>query len=347
MPRILEGLLAATMLVGLPGTVLAQPTPRTRGPCTDCLVSLPAGTDPAPLLVVLHGDGEPAGSIFDAWAAAASRRGILVFAPACPRSEGCTSSSWWRWNGDSSWLHAQVDALAGQRAIDRSRMWIAGWSGGGTWVGWHTVELEAEYAAIVIHGGGSAPGQRTCAAVPAAIYFLGGDRNPLHALTESLHEYYATTCPHPDLTWTVLAGADHPGERKALGKYREPLLDWLSSHARAAPDAGSSDAVSPAAPASAPPSPPHDGTSSFPPVSPQEPPLRGPPPSGRAPACGCDIPGTRTRAPPAGLLALISASAMRLAGRQRRSRLLARLPRRREPVGERFGHVEREEDHRE
>ncbi len=50
MPRTALGLLAATALLGVPSTVLAQPAPRTRGPCTDCWArgcsALAAGSAP-------------------------------------------------------------------------------------------------------------------------------------------------------------------------------------------------------------------------------------------------------------------------------------------------------------
>jgi hypothetical protein len=82
-----------------------------KGPCKDCLSWRPAGDDPAPLLVLLRGDGETAESIFELWQPAAARRGIVVFDRACPRSEGCASGSWWKWNGDPSWLGQQVKTL--------------------------------------------------------------------------------------------------------------------------------------------------------------------------------------------------------------------------------------------
>jgi predicted esterase len=222
----------AALLVVQPRTVMGEPAKRSTGPCPDCLASLPPGTGAAPLLVLLHGDGETAHSVFDAWEPAASRRGIVVFAPTCPRSEGCSSQSWWRWNGDPSWMERQVSALGELRSIDPGRMWIVGWSGGGTYLGWRTQAFERDYAGLVIHGGGVRPASPMCPARRAGIYFLGGDRNPLHDLAEQLHEFYATTCPHEDLTWTVLRGADHQGERRAIATYRAAILDWLSTRRR-------------------------------------------------------------------------------------------------------------------
>jgi predicted esterase len=239
---------------------------------------------PRPLLVVLHGDGESAASIEDVWKAAATARGIVLFAPACPRSEGCTSRSWWKWDGSPAWLLRQIDALAQTHPIDRDRMWIAGWSGGGTYVAWNTQEMERTFAALVIVGGGVRPKDSRCSDPRASVYFLGGDANPLHYLTDELHDFYVR-CGH-DVKWTVLGGVDHPGERRALVKQREAILDWLDGKrpAQRAPDAldaGSGADGAPDAPVSAPP-PPLSTTQVAPP--PQPPPVRS--------SCTCDVAGS-------------------------------------------------------
>jgi poly(3-hydroxybutyrate) depolymerase len=221
---------AVALVVDEPAARGAGAATRLRGPCTGCLASLPAGTEPRPLLVLLHGDGEGPATMLAAWETAAAARGIVVFAPACPRDEGCTSGSWWKWDGAPTWLLRQVDALAATRPIDRTRAWIAGWSGGATYVAWHTQELERAFAAIVLHGGGVRPRDAACASPRAAVYFLGGDANPLHYLTDDLRAHYAL-CGQ-ELTWNVVPGADHAAERAALAPRREAILDWLEAHHR-------------------------------------------------------------------------------------------------------------------
>jgi predicted esterase len=211
-----------------PLSARASPRPDHReGPCDQCLSSLPAGDDPRPLLVLLHGDGENAASMFQAWEPAAAARGNAVLALACNRAQGCTSKSWWRWNGSPSWIERQAAALGELRPIDVQRMWIVGWSGGGTYLGMRTQELESTFAALVIHGGGIAPASAACSTVRAPVYFLVGNANPLHYLAEGLRDYY-TSCGN-DVTWTLLRGADHDGERRALTAHREAILDWLES----------------------------------------------------------------------------------------------------------------------
>src|SRR5258708_2851907 len=90
-------------------------------PCAGCLASLPPGDDPAPLLVVLHGDGENASGLFDKWRRWTDPRGIALLSLACPTTEGCRGS-WWRWNGDPAWLDEQIDRLSKRRVLDRQRL---------------------------------------------------------------------------------------------------------------------------------------------------------------------------------------------------------------------------------
>jgi poly(3-hydroxybutyrate) depolymerase len=181
-------------------------------------------------LVLLHGDGESAAAVFDAWSSAAEARGIAVFAPSCPREEGCTSQSWWRWNGSPSWLTGQIDVFAKRRPFDADRIWIVGWSGGASYIGYRSQELERTFAAMVFQGGGMPPASEACAPSPASVYFLVGDKNPLHSLAVELRDHYAT-CGN-DLTWTLLKGADHAGEWRALPSHRESILDWLVTRRR-------------------------------------------------------------------------------------------------------------------
>ncbi len=223
-------LLVASMVVpGLARADGATPS-RQSGPCPGCRYSLPRGDAPAPIVVLLHGDGESAAAVFDAWASAAEARGIAVFAPSCPRDEGCASQSWWRWNGSPAWLTSQIDVLAKHRPLDAERMWIVGWSGGASYIGYRSQELERTFAAIVIHGGGMRPASDDCAVSPASVSFLVGDKNPLHSLAVELRDHYAA-CGN-DLSWTLLKGADHAAEWRALPAHREAILDWLATRRR-------------------------------------------------------------------------------------------------------------------
>ena len=231
MKRALASAACAAMLVASPG-LGAEPTSTrlTDQPCRGCFVSLPSGDAPAPLLVLLHGDNQSASMLYAKWRGWAAARQIAVLAPSCPASEGC-KGSWWRWDGDSTWLTQQVNAVAALHPVDRERLWLVGWSGGASYIGWHTQELEQTFAAIVIHGGGLAPASSACPRSPASVYFLVGDRNPLHDLAVGLRRHY-DGCGQ-DVHWSLLAGLAHEGEWEALNDRQGPaILDWLATKRR-------------------------------------------------------------------------------------------------------------------
>jgi poly(3-hydroxybutyrate) depolymerase len=247
---------------------------------------LPGGVDPSPLVVLLHGDAESARTLFDAWAPAAEARGFAVLAPMCPREAGCDSRSWWRWNGSPSWLLDQVGALSDRRALDPERMWIIGWSGGASYVGFRTQEFERSFAAIVVHGGGMPPARAGCSSSPASVYFLVGDANPLHALAVQLRDYYED-CHHA-VTWTLLHGADHRGEWRALASHRDAILDWLATKRLVHPAAEEAPAASADAQTAAP----VPVTATTASASPQ---VATSSPASHA-ACRCSIPGPESPA---------------------------------------------------
>ncbi len=201
-------------------------------PCAGCRVTLPddVGQAKTPLLVVLHGDfGAGATAQQAAWEKAALAHGVGVLALQCPVALGC-KGSWWQWNGDPAWLGAQVDALAKTHPIDRDRVWIAGWSGGASYLGLRAPELAPMFAAVVYHGGGIPwPGQG-CEGKRLPSYFLVGDGNPLHGLAVRLRDEHLAC--HDDVTWKLVPGADHDREWKALATNAGTILDWLLTKKR-------------------------------------------------------------------------------------------------------------------
>jgi predicted esterase len=276
-------------------------------PCEGCAASIPkADAGPLPLLVVLHGDyGATAPQIERTWAKHATPRGIAVLAIACPKAQGC-QGSFWRWNGDPAWIVAQVDALAAKHSIDPERTWIAGWSGGATYIGMHTQVLEKRFAAIVHHGGGYPPLTSGCASPGAPVYFLVGDANPLHDHVKLLRDHYAS-CGNA-LVWNVTAHADHAAEWRALDTHAPALFEWLSTK-RLQPTP-----IDPSPSPSAPPPAPVPSASASPITAP--PPPSTPPPRG----CGCTIASATAPAAPSLLLLAPLLAARR---RRRRSRYRA------------------------
>ena len=162
-----------TCLLVLTSAAHADTTPL----CKHCTLDVPAKHEgDLPLLVVLHGDRERASAAAARWRAAAKQRGWAVLALQCPADQGC-KDSWWQWNGEPSWVLEQVTAVARTTPIDPSRIYLAGWSGGATYIGMHAPVWTAMFAALVIHGGGHEP-NADCPTTSLPAYFLVGDRNP-------------------------------------------------------------------------------------------------------------------------------------------------------------------------
>ncbi len=199
-------------------------------PCRGCTLDAPTSTEPIPLLVVLHGDRQKAPAAAAPWRAAAKKRGWALLSLQCPTAESC-KDSWWRWNGDPQWIRDQVAAVRAQIAIDPARTYLAGWSGGATYLGMNAPAWADTFAALVIHGGGHRPAEDACPSPALPAYFLVGDKNPLHYLMVDLHDYFAAC--EKDTVWDLVRGGDHEREARALdGKKALVILDWLAAHAR-------------------------------------------------------------------------------------------------------------------
>jgi predicted esterase len=281
-------------------TAAAAPRPKIADVCPGCVATAPDGTEPAPLLVVLHGDWGPmAPELHATWERFAAPRKVALLSLACPTALGC-KGSWWRWNGDPAWVTEQVDRFAEKRAVDRSRVWIAGWSGGASYIGLRTQELERTFAAIVIHGGGIRPMQGGCASAKPPVVFLVGDKNPLHELALGLRAHYES-CGN-EIAFHLVPGGEHTAEWKALDARGPEIMDRLAKATRAAPapppsasDASAAPALSPLPDASAPPPPSASAASS---AAPSVPPRAG---------CGCHA---APRDPRVSLAALAAALAL-------------------------------------
>jgi len=175
-------------------------------------------------VVLLHGDNQDPKTLAAAWLPSLRRRDIALLAIQCPRELGC-QGSYWRWNGEASYIRAAVDKLGGLRAIDEKRRWLVGWSGGASYMGYRTQDLEPWFAALVFHGGGMGPALSPCSAEARPVFFLVGDKNPLHHLAQGLRQHYER-CQQP-VRWDVVGGADHGGEWRALAGHIDGLVDAL------------------------------------------------------------------------------------------------------------------------
>lgn len=269
--------------------------------CRGCIASVSQASEPAPLLVTLHGDwGAMAPELHAAWERFAAPRGVALLSLTCPADLGC-QRSWWQWNGDPAWITEQIDRLAARRMIDRERMWIAGWSGGASYLGMRTQELERTFAAMVIHGGGMWPSRGGCSPEKAPIVFLVGDRNPLHAHALKLREHYES-CGN-EVSFMLLHGAEHTAEWAALDKRGGEILDLLATKRRSLVAA-----AEPAAVAEQPLAPSSSASPLSPTASASAP--RAPGPAPLPPRGGCGCRAAPRSAPSAWLIAAILALAV-------------------------------------
>lgn len=199
-------------------------------PCTRCVVELPKEhAKPVPLVVLLHGDRQKSPAIASWWHDAVSARGWALLSLQCPTDLAC-KDSWWKWNGDPSWVTDEVEKLAKDVSIDRKRIYVVGWSGGATYLSEHVQAWEGMFAGMVIHGGGVPPDEDGC---PKRLptYFLSGDKNPLHHHVELLRDFMEGC--KADFVWDLVAGGDHDKEERALTRKKaDAILDWLADRAK-------------------------------------------------------------------------------------------------------------------
>lgn len=189
------------------------------------VLELPKGDDAVPLVVVLHGDREHAKPAAARWQKAVAKKGWALLAIDCPHELGCVDS-WWQWDGDPSYVLGKIADVKKQRAI--STVALVGWSGGASYIGWRAKEWTG-IDRIVIHGGGMAPSSEVCAKILVPVYFLVGDRNPLHKLAIALRDHFLA-CKQ-EVTWDLVSGADHPHEEAALTPVKaKTILDWMVAH---------------------------------------------------------------------------------------------------------------------
>jgi len=203
-----------------PAIAVAKP------PCDRCVLEIPAKhDDPLPIVVVLHGDRESATAAGSRWHAAVAKRGWVLLSLQCPTDQGC-KDSWWKWDGEPSWVIEQVAKVGKLVALDPKQQYLVGWSGGASWMGWRAQDWIGTFAAIVIHGGGIAPRSDTCPADPLPVYFLVGDQNPLHRHAQELRSWF-DGCKQA-VVWDLVKGGDHGKEDAALdGKRAQQILEWL------------------------------------------------------------------------------------------------------------------------
>jgi polyhydroxybutyrate depolymerase len=235
LPVSLLALILAAPAAGVAAPA-SQPAARRLAdwPCKGCVVELPPGHDPAkrwPLLVVLHGDSADVAAVTAAWRPHAAARGLALFAPRCPRAEGCRDS-WWQWGGDPAWLLRQIDAVAARLNVDPGRVVAAGWSGGATYLGMFVQRLAPRLAGLAWIGGGHPPTEsRECAAHRPPLYVLIGALDSMRQYAKPGSEFLRG-CRH-EVAWDERRRTGHRDALRLVGKADGgKVLDWLLARTR-------------------------------------------------------------------------------------------------------------------
>src|SRR3569623_1114047 len=146
------------------------------------LVLLALASTPRPLVVVQHGKREHGREAAARWRSAVDAHGWTLLALDVP-----TGISWWRWNGDPQW------GIDRANQVPHSEAYLVGGSGGATYIGMHAPAWHGTFAAVVLHGGGMAPPDPDTACTDLTAYFLVGDTNPLHALSDMSRHNFVNT----------------------------------------------------------------------------------------------------------------------------------------------------------
>lgn len=181
-------------------------------------LSVPSSYSPTqaiPLLLALHGDeGTPdyIYSVFLGLQKTSSGAFILV-APKAPAGGG----SWYQAVSEHvTFVNAVLSSVLATYNIDLDRIWITGWSGGATFLGYYAILRQDLLAAVVYHMGGGGGGSYSPPAgsckIPAR--FVIGSADFLYSLAKT--QYNTLTSKGHETVWVELPGVAHTFEPSTL-----------------------------------------------------------------------------------------------------------------------------------
>jgi len=236
--RLLVKLSVVLVPLLMTGTTLAEGSGGAGGrsgtvmdfPCEGCVTRIPAGYDPSvatPLLVTFHGDEGHPRYIHQAFERIVDEPGFLLVSLNCPRDLGC-EGSWWRWEAyvsshDFEWTERQVDAVEEAYNVERQQIFLAGFSGGSSYLSEYIPRYSHRYASALYLGGGYDPHGVGCPECRLPIFFVVGDADFLRDSAEDLRDWYLM-CTH-DVDFDLVADTDHQIVRDRL----PPLLERLGT----------------------------------------------------------------------------------------------------------------------
>jgi N-acetylmuramoyl-L-alanine amidase len=194
--------------------------------CHDCVVDAPRAS--RALVVVLHGDDAGASSMVADWRAATRAAHLALFAPQCPRELGC-DGSWWRWLAseryDEHWMDREIAAVRSSLGIER--VYLAGFSGGATYLSAWAPAHARDFTAIALVSGGATMTD-TCPSAPqSALLMIGSDDDMLDQYVRPFAAWFAG-CKGTTTTWRIVPQLGHHEMHRALVDGRaKQTIEWL------------------------------------------------------------------------------------------------------------------------
>jgi poly(3-hydroxybutyrate) depolymerase len=111
-------------------------------------VVVPERPEPMPLIVLLHGTGRDGEIMAQAWRDLASREGFMVAAP-----DSLDPDMWASINDPPVFFRTLVDRVKTRHAIDESRIYLFGHSGGAAYALFLALKDSDLFAATAVHAG--------------------------------------------------------------------------------------------------------------------------------------------------------------------------------------------------
>jgi len=220
-------LILALIAGSAPASLWAKPSCGSGGPTGEGSGSAGAGTYryrvPAsyspntaiPLLLALHGDEGTPDYIYSAFRGLqdSSAGAFILVTPKAPFGGG----SWYQATSQhTDFINQVIDSQLKGYNIDQDRIWITGWSGGATFLGYYAIKRQDILAAVVYHmgggGGGSySPPSGSCL-IPGR--FVIGSADFLYSLAQS--QYNTMKTKGHDVVWVELPGVGHSFQQSTL-----------------------------------------------------------------------------------------------------------------------------------
>jgi pimeloyl-ACP methyl ester carboxylesterase len=189
--------------------------------------SVPQGYSPQkaiPLLLALHGDEGTPDYIYSVFKGLQGTSGgaFILVAPKAPFGGG----SWYQSTSNhTTFINAVIDKLLKQYNIDQDRIWVTGWSGGATFLGYYAIKRQDILAAVVYHMGGGGGGSYSPPAGSCKIpgRFVIGTADFLYNLAQK--QYNTMKQNGHSVKWVELPGVGHKFDNKTL----PATWTWLQS----------------------------------------------------------------------------------------------------------------------